>query len=110
MDMPFDKEYIQTGNAPKLKSVYAISLYDPTDGRICHMHRILNTEGSSPLDPQQMEQNAITNAEKFGHNVKKLKVLHTPDMQNISGNYRVDLEKKILVKISDPPIRFKINK
>jgi hypothetical protein len=96
----FEETYAQTGNAPKIKSVYAISLYDPENGNIIHMHHVLNMEGSASLDPQEVEKNLMTTAKQLGHNVEKLKVLHTKDLKDISGNYRVDVEKKILVKVT----------
>src|SRR5919197_4142104 len=101
INMNFDKNYARSGNAPKLKSVYAISLYDPKDGRIHHMHHVLNMEGSTPMDPKQVEDNVIAMAKKIGHDVDKLKVLHTPDLQDLSGNFKVDVEKKSLVKVTE---------
>jgi glycogen debranching enzyme len=95
MDTDFEKAYAQAGNVPKLKSVYSISLYDPKNGKIHHMHRILNMEGSSPIDPQQVEKNVIAAAKRLGHDVEKLRVLHAQDLQDISGSYQVDLEKRL---------------
>jgi hypothetical protein len=65
------------------------------------MHYVLNIAGSLPMEPQQVEKNVIATAKKIGYEVEKLKVLHTQDLQDISGNYRVDIEKKTLVKL--PP-------
>ena len=107
MDSYTNNTYSYTGEAPKLKSIYAVSLYDPKTGTIRHLHRVLSLEGSSPLDPQQIEKNAIANAEKLGHDVTKLKVLHSPDLQDISGHYRVDVKKTLLVKIDASPTQLK---
>jgi hypothetical protein len=108
MDTDFDKNYVQVGNVPKLKSVYAISLYDPKDGKIHHMHHVLNMEGSSPMDPKQVEDNVIAMAKKVGHDVDKLKVLHTPDLKDLSGNFKVDVEKKSLVKVTETTHRSRL--
>ena len=89
----------QTGEVPKLKSIYAISLYDPEDGRILHMHYVITMAGSLPMEPQQVEKNVIATAKKLGYEVEKLKVLHTQDLQDISGSYRVDVENRTLVKL-----------
>jgi hypothetical protein len=101
MESNIEHNHAQTGEAPKLESIYAISLYDPQNGKIYHMHYVLTIAGSLPMAPQQVEKNVIATAKKIGYEVEKLKVLHTQDLQDISGNYRVDIEKKTLVKL--PP-------
>ena len=49
---------------PKLESVYGIALYDPTDGKIIHMHTILNMEGASPIYPEEKEKEVLEFAEE----------------------------------------------
>jgi hypothetical protein len=99
--MAFNNLYVRTGKTPNLESIYAISLYDPKNGKILHMHHVLNMEHSSNIEPQQLEKDVVAFAEKLGHNVKRLKVLHTHDLQDMTLNYRVDVNKKTLVKVSE---------
>jgi hypothetical protein len=110
MESNIHEMHVQTGDAPKLKSVYAIALYDPNSGKIHHIHHVLTMEGSSPMEPQEVEKNVIATAKKLGHDVEKLKVLHTQDLQDLSGNYRVDVEKKTLVKLPQRTIPEKVEK
>ena len=102
MGSDLENSNAQVGNVPKLKSIDTIVLYDPENGKIHHMHRVLNLEGCSPLDPQEVEKNLILTAGKLGHNIEKLKILHTESLQDISGSYRVDIEKKTLIRLSEP--------
>jgi len=49
-----------------------------------------------------IEKEAINNAKAFGQQTETLKILHIPDLQDSLGSYKVDVEKKALVKISEP--------
>ena len=109
MDNNFEKNYTQIGDAPKLESIYSISLYNDS-GKIHHIHSVLNMEGSSSKDPDEIEKNAIAAAKNLGHNVAKLKVLHTRGVKDISGSYRVDVEKGTLVKLLKPGNLGKVTK
>jgi hypothetical protein len=98
----FDSQYTKAGKAPKLESIYGIALYDPKDGKIVYMHRILNMEGASPLEPEKIERELLEFAKKeLNYDITKLNVLHDPNIQKISGQYQVDVIKKTLVKIED---------
>jgi hypothetical protein len=75
-------------------------LHDPKDGKIHHMHHVITLENATKSDPQQIEQDAIDNAKKLGHNTDYLKVLHIQDFKDPRSTYRVDVEKKALIKMS----------
>jgi hypothetical protein len=100
--MSLDNLYAQIGETPKLESIYAISHYDPENGKIFYIHHVLIMKGSSPMEPQRLEKHVVTLAEAIGQNVKGLEVLHTPDKQDMTSNYRVDVERKILINIPEP--------
>lgn len=98
----FDGQYSKAGKVPKLESIYGVALYDPKDGKIVYMHRILNMEGASPVEPEKKERELLEFAKKeLRCDITKLKVLHDPNINEISGEYRVDVRKKSLVKITD---------
>jgi hypothetical protein len=105
----FENQYTKVGNVPKLESVYGIALYDPTDGKVIHMHTILNMEGASPVDYQEKEKEVLEYAKKeLERDITKLKVLHAPNMQEISGQYYVNVKDNTLVKIPETEILKKL--
>ena len=94
--------FTQAGEAPKIESIYAIALYDPKDGKIRHMHHVITPENASKkTEPQLLERDVIANAKKLGHNTDILEVLHIPNLEDPTSMYRVDVERKTLVKISE---------
>ena len=80
-----------------MESIYGIALYDPNDGKIIHMHTILNMEGASSVDPQTKEK-------ELEYDVTKLSILHAPDLKDISAQYYVNVKEKTLVKIPETEI------
>jgi hypothetical protein len=104
-----DQFISQTTGSTKIESIYAVAIYDPNDGSVRHMHHVVSMTGSLPKNPETIEKEAISNATRYGHEVANLKVLHVQDLKlrGISAEYRVDTEKKILVKISEGDLNFK---
>jgi hypothetical protein len=73
---PFENQYTKVGNVPKLESDYGIALYDPTDGKVIHMHMILNMEGASPVNPEEKEKEVLEYAKtELNRDITKLYVL-----------------------------------
>lgn len=105
----FENQYTKVGNAPKLESVYGIAIYDPTDGKVIHMHTILNMEGASPIDPQEKEKEVLELVRsELNCDVTNLSVLHDPNLQDISAKYYVNVKEKRLVKIPETEIQKKL--
>ena len=96
-----DNFFVQAGETPKLESIYAVALYDPKDGKIRHMHHVITLENASKTDPQMIEREAIANANTVGHNTDSLKVLHVPNFEDPTSIYRVDVERKTLIKMPE---------
>ena len=106
---PFENQYSTAGKVPKLESVYGIALYDPTDGKIIHMHTILNMEGASPIYPEEKEKEVLEFARtKLKRDTTKLRVLHDPNLKDISAQYYVNVKEATLVKISESEILKKL--
>lgn len=92
--------YAQVGDTPKIESVYGVALYDPKSGTIHHMHHVILMSGIPRPDPKIIEEDAISNAKKFGHPIDILDVIHA-DKVDLNSQYRVDTESKKLIKVPD---------
>ena len=109
MTEPLDKQITSVGNVPKLESIYGIAVYDEKDGKVIHIHTILNMEGASPVDYEEKEKEVLEYAKKgLNRDTTKLKVLHAPNMQEISGQYYVNVKDNTLVKIPESEILKKL--
>ncbi len=109
MTDPFENQYTKIGDVPKLESIYGIVLYDPADGKIAHMHTIINMEGASPVDYQEKEKEVLEYAKtKLKRDVTKLSVLHDPNLGDISAHYYVNVKEKTLIKIPESEIQKKL--
>jgi hypothetical protein len=53
MTEPLDKQITSVGDVPKLESIYGIAVYDEKDGKVIHMHTILNMKGASPISTRK---------------------------------------------------------
>lgn len=53
-------------------------LFDPSDGRVVHVHGVTSLNGSPTVSDAELEQKAIENAERLGHSTSELKALHVP--------------------------------
>jgi hypothetical protein len=74
-------------------------LYNPADGRIVHIHRIVNY-GSAKKRPgkQAVEARCFEVAKQIGLATTGLKSLHVPDEEfKPSTPYKVDVKKRKLV-------------
>lgn len=67
------------------------------------MHHVITLENASKkTDSQLLERDVIANAKKLGHNTDSLEVLHIPNFEDpTSSMYRVDVERKTLVKMPE---------
>jgi hypothetical protein len=106
---PFENQYFKVGKVPKLGSVHAIALYDPADGKIIHMHRILNMEGATPVDTQEAEKKVLEFVRtELKRDTTKLNVIHDPNLKDISAHYNVNAKEKNLLKIPESEIQKKL--
>ena len=106
MTDPFENQYTNVGNAPKLESIYGIAVFDPADGKVILMHTILNMEGASPIDYQEKEKEVLEFVRsELKRDTTKLSVLHEPNLQDISAQYYVNIEEKRLIKIPESELQ-----
>jgi len=91
------------GKAPKVSATHTVAVYDPTDGKIVHMHHVVVFEGGKKVNAQEAENEAMQRAKSRGHDAGKLKALlvhhHAAPR---GGRFRVDLENKKLVALEIP--------
>lgn len=106
---PRNMDFTQAGEILNVKSVYGIVVYEPTDGRVCHTHYVLISDGSYPPGASAFEKDAVAYAENSGYKPADLKVLHIPDLklEDMNSKYRVDIEREVSIKVSGPDQDFR---
>lgn len=93
------------GSVPPVKSIDAIFLYDPKDGRVVHIHHAIVFGDMRRTDREFQQGAALDAARALGQSVDRLRALHVPDFKPTSGRYRVDIKKNTLIE--EPASRLK---
>lgn len=74
-------------------------LYNPSNGRIVHVHRSTVLAGGKLETDEEVAVHAKENAAAAGHLVEALEILHlSPEAYDASKFYMVDIEEKRLVE------------
>jgi hypothetical protein len=80
------------------ESVDICVLYDPSNGRVVHIHRVATFAGAKQSGKQEIEARCLTVARQLGHATAHLKTLHVPRGEfKPSTPYRVDVQALKLV-------------
>jgi hypothetical protein len=95
------------GTMPAVESVHAVAVYQKKDGRVCHLHHVITFAGAEGRPQEEHERNAREYAQKMGHDLANLEVLHVPNFRPFARKYRVDLKHKTLVEETVPEIKKK---
>lgn len=99
----------------KQRSTQTVVVYDPADGRIIHTHHVIVLEGANVPPAKQVEQTALTLAEKAGNARSKMAILNLGSrLLDRKYRYRVNPKKRSLVRVQTigkasrrrPAIRF----
>jgi hypothetical protein len=53
-------------------------LFDPSDGRIVHIHGMTRLDGGPSATEAELEQRALENARHLGHSTAGIEALHVP--------------------------------
>jgi hypothetical protein len=78
-------------------------LYNPSNGRVVHTHRVLDFTGAKKTGKEHVEARCLTIAKKLGHATDKLKTLHVPHEKfKDTTPYKVDVKAGKLVEIPWP--------
>jgi len=94
--------FLSTGGT-QVRSVKCCVLFDPSDGAIHHVHRVVTMEGADETPEQLIEKRTLQLAKELGVEVAQLQLLHV-DAHSIEPNqqYVVDLSKRCLVAVERP--------
>lgn len=95
-------EFLSTGRT-QVRSVKCCVLFDPSDGAIHHVHRVVTIEGADDTPEQLIEQRTLQLAKELGLEVARLQLLHV-DPHSIEPNkqYAVDPSRRCLVAVERP--------
>jgi len=89
----------QTTGQGKVSSVSCCLLFDPKDGRICHVHRIVTMEGAPATPQAALESRTLQLAKELGLDTSRLRVLHVAEEALAeAAHYTVDPVSSTLVK------------
>ena len=94
-------QIVQTGGKRIEYQVTAVAVYEPSTGRIHHLHHTVAPASRKPASPAALTREALDHASRAGHTVTSLKtlILREPPAP---GAYRVDHDKKTLVPLPVP--------
>jgi hypothetical protein len=88
-----------TGNF-EVKSVKCCVLYDPSNGEIRHVHRIVTMDSAYETSTKDLEERTLKMASELGTNITSMKLLHIDEKMIESGKkYKVDVNNQRLVEI-----------
>ncbi|MGL6235537.1 MAG: hypothetical protein ACRC20_09355 [Segniliparus sp.] len=91
-------EFSSTG-LHKVQSVSSCLLFDPRDGSIRHLHRVVTIEGAAPTSKAELEAQTLAEAKRLGLPAEQLQVLHVDEEALAEpARYSVDLTTRKLVK------------
>jgi len=85
------------GQVPNISAQHVVALYDPSDGRVAHLHLVHVLEGGKDVTRAQAEEEAKVRAAAAGHDVAKHQLIHASELPEGDGRYLVDTAKGILV-------------
>jgi hypothetical protein len=89
----------QTTGQGKVSSVSCCLLFDPMDGRICHVHRIITMEGAPVTAQAALESRTLQLAKELGLDTGRLRILHVAEEAlTEAAQYTVDPVSSTLVK------------
>ena len=92
------------GKAPKVAATHVVAVYDPTDGRVVHLHEVVVFEGGKSISRGEAEREALEHAHRHGHPVERLKALWVHE-RPAGGHLRVDVASGKLIALKPPARR-----
>jgi hypothetical protein len=89
---------VMSSGAPRVLSEKCCVLFDPKDGAILHVHRVVTMEGAAETPDHLLEARARQLAKGFGLDVASLELLHVdPTVIQPGVKYTVDQGKRCLI-------------
>ena len=80
-----------------------VVVYDPSTGRVAHLHQAFAVANARKLDPAETERDALVRAQQRGHQVDKLKTLVLREPLPTGKSIRVDVASGQLVTTAFDP-------
>ena len=68
------------GDAPKVSMTHTVAVYEPSGGRVVHLHHVVVFGGAKNIRVEEAEGEAIDNARRRGWNSKELRTLHVTEL------------------------------
>jgi hypothetical protein len=89
--------FTSTGSS-QVRSVKCCVLFNPKDGAILHMHRVVTMEGAADTPDEVVAERTRQLAKGFGLDVASLELLHVDaNLLQPDVKYTVDLDKRSLI-------------
>jgi hypothetical protein len=89
----------------------AVALYEPSSGKILHMHTVKVLKGGRAVSEQEAVDTAYRHAQHIGHDVAKLKTKVSTDVEHAARPHRIDIKTGEFValplrelKLGEPPM------
>jgi hypothetical protein len=91
--------FVSTGNN-KVAAEKCCVVFEPSSGRIRHVHRVITMAGADERSEQAITERALTLAKKYGAANAKLDVIHVdPKVLADRGRFQVDVKNRKLVAL-----------
>jgi hypothetical protein len=96
----------QAGGNAKVQSIRGCVLFDPKDGSIRHINRVITLEGAVATSEKDMETRTLRLAASLGLESASLQLLHVNHEAFVAGHqYKVDTKTRSLVEIAQKKTR-----
>jgi hypothetical protein len=80
------------GRAPEVSDIHVVALYDPTTGKIAHVHTVTIFKGGRAVNERAAIEAAVAQAAKAGHQTDRLKVKVSKDPSHARSPHRIDVK------------------
>ncbi len=88
------------GLAPLIADVHVVALYEPSDGRIVHLHAVVVCEGGRPISEQDAIDEARSHAAKRNRRPERLMVSVSKDISHASRPHRIDVRSGAFLPVT----------
>ena len=94
--------YSSGGKAPKIADTHVVAHFDPSTGRIAHVHSITVFEGAPAVSEEQALASARSAAKKCGISLEGLQAKHSKQIIHARTPHRIDLASGNFVALDRP--------
>jgi len=92
----------QSGGNAKVKSIRCCVLFDPRNGEIRHVNRVITIEGAAETSEKEMAERTLRLADSLGLETKRLQLIHVNHEALVQGHrYKVHTKTRKLTEIKE---------